>query len=484
MELNRMSILNKTDSYILDYNKLNSRLDFIHYHPNFDYLDNLKNINNFQVVKLKDICEEPIISGTTPKNMQYDSLNGIDFIGASHIFDIGIKESQKKASSKYLESEMKNLTIEKGDVLVSIAGTVGRVGIYEKANTSVISQSVARVRLKKDIVLDKYILLFLSSKVGQDLFLKFRHDAGQPNINTDELSELPIILPKDIKLQQEIVNKTYPLLLQIKDLENKQENLDEIYNVLVEKLGFNPNNFNVNNLYFKTDKEDTSSYCRFIDEIDNRFDFIYNSPKVDIVKQLKKFDFITLKDVVTKTIERGKQPKYHESGNGIVVKTSTITHIGINCKKASKIVFDFSEPNSSILELGNILLSSTGIKSIGKICKFDCSTNAIADGHITIITIDTTKYDIDFIIYYMRSILGQLQIEKYWSGSSGQIELNPNEVNKILIPSYKKIPKAKQITIAKQITKIISKYTDVEAKKHQLKSKTYQIFNKEIRKNV
>lgn len=479
-----MFTINKTNSYILDYDKLNSRLDFTHYHPSFSYLDNLENITNFQVVKLKDICQEPIISGTTPKNMKYDSLNGIEFIGASHIFDVGVKNSQKKASPKYLENEMKNLTIEKGDVLISIAGTVGRVGIYEKDKKSVISQSVARVRLKKDMALNKYILLFLNSQFGQDLFLKFRHDAGQPNINTDELSELPIILPKDIKIQKEIVEKSYPLLMQINEIKNKQENLDEIYNILVEKLGFNPNDFNVNNLYFKTDKEDTSGYYRFIDEIDDRFDFVYNSPKVDIVKQLERFDYIYLKDIVTKTIERGEQPKYHENGNGLVIKTSTISNIGINCKKASKIIFDFSKSSNSILEQGNILMSSTGIKSIGKICKFNCNTNAIADGHVTIINIDTVKYDVDFIVYYLRSILGQLQIEKYWSGSSGQIELNPSEVNKILIPSYRKIPKAKQVIIANEITKIVNKYTDVENKKHQLKTKAYQVFNREIIKNV
>ena len=474
-----MFVLNATNSYILDFEKIDSRLDFAHYHPSFSYLDSLEDFTTFQVLKIKDICKENIISGTTPKNIKYDNQDGIEFIGASHVFDTGIKESNKKVSKDYLINEMKSLTVQKGDVLVSIAGTVGRASVYEKDKKSVISQSIARIRLNEKIALNKYVSLFLNSKIGKDIFLKYRHDVGQPNINTEELKELPIILPKDIQTQQKIVDKVYPLLMESKNLE-KGMNIDTIYNIIVEELGFDISLLDIESLYFKTDKEKTSIHYRFIEELDNRLDFIHYSPKLDILKKLEKPNFITLEEVATKPLARGVQPKYNNKGNGIVVKTSSLKNIYLDCDNASKIDFDFSEDKSAILSKNDIVISSTGIKSLGKIDKFNCNVKAIADGHISIISLDESKYDIDFIVYFLRSILGQLQIEKYWSGSSGQIELNIREVGKIVIPSHKLISKQEQIKIAKNITKKLDEYINSEIKKKELKIKAYQIFKEEI----
>jgi len=305
-----MFVLDKTNSYILDFDKINSRLDFSHYHPSFSYLDSLEDFTTFEVLTIKDICEENIISGTTPKNMKYDNKDGIEFIGASHIFDTEIKEGEKKVSKEYLKNEMKNLTVKKGDVLISIAGTVGRVNVYEKDKTSVISQSVARVRLNEKIALDKYVSLFLNSEIGKDIFLKYRHDVGQPNINTEELKELPIILPKDIQTQQKIIDKVYPLLMESKNIE-KGMNIDTIYNTIVEELGFNISLLDIENLYFKTDKEKTSIHYRFMEELDNRLDFMHYSPKLDILKKLGKPNFISLEEIVIKPLLRGVQPKYN-----------------------------------------------------------------------------------------------------------------------------------------------------------------------------
>ncbi|HFU76491.1 MAG TPA: restriction endonuclease subunit S [Arcobacter sp.] len=473
-----MNILKDTSSYIVDFEKINSRLDFAHYHPKFDYLDKLYDFTDFEILKLKDVCEEAIISGSTPKNMKLDNENGVEFLGASQIFDTGVVKSNKRVSQDYLFGEMKNLTTKKGDVLVYIAGAgLGRAGIYNQEETSLISQSVARVRLNNSIVNPQYLSLFLNSKVGQDLFLKYRHDVGQPNINTEELGELTIIVPKDIKIQQEIVDKVYPLIVESQD--NTAKKTDNLYNMILDELGFK-NVGKSNNLYFKTDKENTSTYCRFFDELDNRLDYIHYSPKLDILKTLKNENFIALSEVVSKPITRGTQPKYSDSGNGMVIKTSSLKSMYVDCKNVSKVQFDFTQDSPFILNKNDILISSTGIKSLGKIDVYESSNHAIADGHISIISLDKTYYDIKFVVYYLRSILGQLQIEKFWSGSSGQIELNITEVGKILIPSYKAISKDKQTIIANKITEQIDEYLNSKSKRKNLKKEAYRLFEESI----
>lgn len=472
-----MNILKDTSSYIVDFEKINSRLDFAHYHPNFDYLDRLDDFTSFDIVKLKDICQEEIISGSTPKNMKLDNQNGVEFLGASQVFDTGVIKSNKRVSKDYLSGEMKNLTTEKGDVLVYITGAyVGRVGIYNIVEPALINQNIAKLKINNKC-LKEYIVLYLNSKVGQDLFLKYRHDVGQPYINTEELGELSIIIPKDIKVQQEIVDKVYPLVIGTK--ENKTNNIDKLYDEILDVLGFEVFTTDIN-LYFRTDKENTSTHYRFFDELDNRLDYIHYSPKLDILKSIENKNFVTLSEVSTKPLTRGTQPKYRDSGNGIVIKTSSLRSIHIDYKGSSKIDFDFLKESPFRLNENDILISSTGIKSLGKVDVFESNQNAIADGHISIITLDETHYDIRFVVYYLRSIVGQLQIEKFWSGSSGQIELNISEVGKIRIPSHKSIPKNKQTKIANNITEKIDEYLSNKSKRKNLKKEAYRLFEESI----
>lgn len=478
-----MQVLENTNSYYIDFESLNSRLDFVYNHPTFDYLNELKIHTDYDVLQLSDICDEQIISGTTPKNLKYDKKNGIELLGASDVFDTGIKQKRtKKISKEYLENSMSNLVISKGDVLITIAGTVGKCGIYDKEESSLINQNVAKIKTNNKII-KEYLVLFLNSEVGKDIFQKFRHDVGQPYINTDELSQLPIIVPKDTKIQNDIVNEIYPIITESKDLKiGLDDSINNMYDELISFLGFDLK-LKDNNLYFNTDNEPTYSYFRYINNLNDRIDFIYNSPKLDIIDELNKDEkFVCLSDVCIKPLRRGEQPVYNKNGDGLAIKTSSLKNLYIDYYGSSKILYDFTSNKSSIIHENDILLSSTGIKSLGKVDIFDSKNNAIADGHVSIITLDQDKYDIRFVVYFLRSALGQLQIEKYWTGSSGQIELNINEVGKILIPSHEKYTKDKQSIIANKIEKEINNYLNTKKNSDLLKQKAYNLFKDRILK--
>lgn len=56
--------------------------------------------------------------------------------------------------------------------------------------------------------------------------------------------------------------------------------------------------------------------------------------------------------------------------------------------------------------------------------------------------------------YFLRSHLGQIQFEKWFSGASGQIDIWPNDLNQFILPesSEKGVPLQKQVEIANRIS--------------------------------
>ena len=52
------------------------------------------------------------------------------------------------------------------------------------------------------------------------------------------------------------------------------------------------------------------------------------------------------------------------------------------------------------------------------------------DNHVTVLR--TSRVDPIYLAVFLNSLLGQLQIERHIKGSSGQIELYPNDIAKIV----------------------------------------------------
>ena len=103
---------------------------------------------------------------------------------------------------------------------------------------------------------------------------------------------------------------------------------------------------------------------------------------------------------------------------------------------------------------GDILVTSTGYVSMGKVDIYDRDESAVVDGHVAIVPVDTDRYDPHFVAYFLRSHLGYLQFEKWFSGSSGQIEVQPGELGQFFVPKDGPdgIPLEEQQAIARAVT--------------------------------
>lgn len=127
--------------------------------------------------------------------------------------------------------------------------------------------------------------------------------------------------------------------------------------------------------------------------------------------------------------QRGKQPIY--ASNGLPVLNSK--HILEN-----KITLEgnrYAKPNPVAglqIQYGDVLINGTGRGTIGRVAPYLISEHqAIPDNHVTILR--SATLDPAYLSFYLNSLAGKLQVEKYQRGSSGQLELYPFDIRKFQV---------------------------------------------------
>lgn len=70
---------------------------------------------------------------------------------------------------------------------------------------------------------------------------------------------------------------------------------------------------------------------------------------------------------------------------------------------------------------------------MGKACVYDSEWPAVPDGHVTVIRVDPKQVNPYYLADYLRAGSGAIQIERRYIGSTGMMELQPEEVDQILV---------------------------------------------------
>lgn len=171
----------------------------------------------------------------------------------------------------------------------------------------------------------------------------------------------------------------------------------------------------------------------------------------------------TIKDLNQIPTLRGKSPSAdnyvdEQDGYALVIKAgSNISKLGklitTDSDWIEKSVYDeFIEKatelksNINIVKKWDILLSSTGDGTLGKCCVFDANIPAIADGHVTIIRVDEKKIDPYYLADFLRNGFGAVQISRLYTGSTGLIELTPEQVDRIVIDTRSSIEEQRELS--------------------------------------
>ncbi|HVS06351.1 MAG TPA: restriction endonuclease subunit S [Candidatus Dormibacteraeota bacterium] len=139
-----------------------------------------------------------ITKGTTPTTLGFAfAPRGIPFIRVLNLFGGGVDE---KIDARYISRDV-HLTlarsiIKPGDVLISIAGTVGRVGLvgnrYAEMNCN---QAVAIIRTNGDRVLGEFLAYWLMSASAQRQMRGAQVTATVTNLSLGQLRSMRLRLP-------------------------------------------------------------------------------------------------------------------------------------------------------------------------------------------------------------------------------------------------------------------------------------------------
>ena len=408
-----------------------SRIDFVFHHPE---LETVREFRRSSVVKLGSYITTPeyglSVSGLAEGGVGFINVQHINFNGEI-IFD----------PPTFIEDCSEHDLLKEGDILIARTGhTLGKTTYINKDffGYAFGSFCIRFSMLSENDFRGEFVVRFLNSNMGQLQIFMLKSGSGKYNINSDQIRDIciPIIKPtyqdNIIKIVRNIKSEAVTLRNRAKDTQILAENM------MLQELGIPIPPPISPNYFFKTGTEKQTLYFLISpDDVTDRIHYLFFHPRYQVLESLNnRCRTIPLRsnEVCREPIIRGEQPEYDETGAKIVLKTVDLKNGYIDYDNALRVSEDFFEnhPNAQVHK-GDILIASTGYVSMGKVDVYDREEPAMVDGHISIIRVKD-EYDPYFIAYFLRSHLGQLQFEKWFTGSSGQIELQPGDLGNFRVP--------------------------------------------------
>lgn len=193
----------------------------------------LSKINFDNLITLKEVAL--IISkGTTPTGNDMNEFpdRSIKYIKVRDFGEYGINEKDiEYIPTEIHNGKLKRSILKKDDLLVSIAGTLGKIAIVnESLNNANTNQAVAFIRLINNYK-KGYLYFYMNMEEFQDEIVKRQVHAVQPNLSLTELGniKIPNLEENETMIFNDLLNK-----IQSNNEENKK--LEQLRDTLLPKL--------------------------------------------------------------------------------------------------------------------------------------------------------------------------------------------------------------------------------------------------------
>ncbi len=184
---------------------------------------------------------------------------------------------------------------------------------------------------------------------------------------------------------------------------------------------------------------DRLSYVLREPTVQDRFSYTYFHPRYfQIMDALRGIgvDMVALDELCSPPYpRRGKRPS-EESVDGIpILKVRNVTGRGVDVdtEYAPDTETIRAACASAIVRKGDLLITSTGEGTIGRVDLYPYEEIAIADGHVSICRL-AEEVNAEYVAEYLRSEYGQIQILRHVSGSTGQTELLIEHIRRLPVP--------------------------------------------------
>lgn len=183
--------------------------------------------DNWCWVKL-NCMSKAISKGTTPTGGRAAYQNvGVAFLRVENINDDGTISHENIAciNEDIHKNFLKRSILNDKDVLVSIAGTLGKTGIVREIDLPLnTNQAIAFIRLISDVASERYIKYAIDTPIIQRLLLSQTKVTAIPNLTLKAISNCPMPLPP-ISEQQRIVNHIETFFSKLDEVKENVQNV-------------------------------------------------------------------------------------------------------------------------------------------------------------------------------------------------------------------------------------------------------------------
>lgn len=157
----------------------------------------------WQIMKLADLVE--VQNGYAFSSKDY-SESGHFLMRIGNVQNGYISKADPKFVKLPADGSMQRFVLSEDDILVSLTGNIGRVGVIQKSHLpAALNQRVARISIRKNsLVTRELLLLFLCSDWFREELIGAGHGTAQQNASTKDLVEIEFPVPP-LAEQQRIV---------------------------------------------------------------------------------------------------------------------------------------------------------------------------------------------------------------------------------------------------------------------------------------
>jgi type I restriction enzyme M protein len=326
----------------------------------------------------------------------------------------------------YNLSYMKRSHLKKGDVLLSIVGTIGSVSLVKTNQDATCNCKLAILRTKS--TKPEYLAIFLKSKFGQSQIQRFTRGAVQMGLILEDMNQ--IVIPE---FSNQFENTISSIVLISNNYLNQSDiEYQQAEDLLLLELGLNDWQPTEETIAIKSFSESFLS--------SGRLDSEHYKPKYDQVlvklKGLKSIKIVKLEDILL-AITNGQTPLHHDLSIG-EVKFLTAEHIHdfkINYGTNKRVLLHHhqNELTRTHLFRGDILLTIKGrVGNAAVVENIDELVNINQDVAILRLVPEVNPY---YVAGFINSSMGKLLVEKT---STGQINpfLSLGNLKKLSIPIF------------------------------------------------
>ena len=308
--------------------------------------------------------------------------------------------------------------VTKGDIVLTKGGTIGLAGLITQnccvtrdlifINSSVLSENDYTA-----------LFLFLSTDFAYQQLIRSSSQSVQPHLTITLVRNIDVYCYSDF-FKENIVSKYKQ---SISNLNKSKSVYSQAETLLLDTLGladFSPSTEAVNIKSFQDSFVTTG-----------RLDAEYYQPKFDELEaKIAETHTLRLLGSLLTLNQRGAQPDYVEEGLPVI--NSKHVREGEVILSENRFATVPDKNNALLIQKGDVLINGTGVGTIGRSAPYMHEQEAIPDNHVTILRTD--KLNPIFLSVYLNSIAGKYQVDKYFKGSSGQIELYPNDIACFYVP--------------------------------------------------